>query len=102
MGGVRVGRRFPRRLGWDGDFGAHVVCGSPWTLVLRCGDRCVSCSGNGIEWEEWDGRIAAPPGFKSFFVALVALIGTQVFTKPWLLDGPSGITPPRRSLGDNS
>jgi hypothetical protein len=49
---------------WKGDYGAHIVSGSPWVLTLERDGREVSCKGNGP---------AAPPGFDRLYDAMMAL-----------------------------
>ena len=55
--------------GWQGDFSAGVMCGTPWKLRIEWGDRSVHCSGN-----SWLVN-AAPEGFRQFVVGLAALVG---------------------------
>jgi hypothetical protein len=54
---------------WQGNFGKHVMCGTPWTLRLEWAGRSINCSGN-----SWLAN-AVPQNFRGFVVGLAALIG---------------------------
>ena len=52
---------------WRGDYGEHIVCGTPWSLKLERHERVMSCSGNG--WKD----DSAPAGFARLYQAMRAL-----------------------------
>jgi hypothetical protein len=57
---------------WNGDYGAHIVCGVPWALELEGGGRKLACTGNGF------GGDTSPPGFEQFFDGLCRLIRRDI------------------------
>ena len=54
--------------GWQGDYGEHIVCGTPWSLSLERDGRVMSCLGNG--WND-----SAPPDFARLYQAMRELAG---------------------------
>jgi hypothetical protein len=64
---------------WRGNFGRHVVCGSPWTLDVEYRGLKIQCAGNGVD--EQDGpRSAVPSGFERLYEAMCRLINRPTAT----------------------
>ena len=55
---------------WQDDFGARIICGSPWTLRVEWAGKSISCAGNGASAD------SVPLDFKQFLGGLAFLIGT--------------------------
>jgi hypothetical protein len=54
---------------WQGDFGAGVMCGTPWELQLDWDGRRIHCFGN-----NWLAN-SAPEGFRHFVAGIAVLVG---------------------------
>jgi hypothetical protein len=49
---------------WQGDYGQHIICGTPWRLEIERDGKVMSCRGNGSDED------SAPPGFEQVYQAM--------------------------------